>query len=345
VIGYWPIDPVIFVLTFAALALELGIGYALTGLRNRKLARGGAWATMVTTFVFVERLTAAEPAGFRMVAVVGAMLYGMKAVVCVESQAAGGPHLSLPRFLAFSLFWFGMRPSIFAKSEKEVPRNGAGELISHGGKRLVLGIAIAVAAWAVSNSSLSDRPVLRLWDASESFSFSAKELATTALLLPGLSLILHFGVFNLLAGAWRLAGVDCRALFRAPLASKSLAEFWARRWNLGFTEMTSLAIFRPLKRLLGDRGAAFASFLFSGLLHELAISVPVKAGFGLPLLYFALHAFATTIERRLERAGGLFAERPWLGRLWTMTWLLVPLPLLFHPPFLRGCFWPLIGAA
>jgi alginate O-acetyltransferase complex protein AlgI len=197
----------------------------------------------------------------------------------------------------------------------------------------------------VWNSTLSDRPVLRLLGAPGSFSLSAKELATTLLLLPGLSLILHFGVFNVLAGAWRLAGVDCRALFRAPFASKSLAEFWARRWNLGFTEMTSLAIFRPLKRTLGDRGAAFVSFLFSGLLHELAISIPVKAGFGLPLLYFALHAFATAIERRLERTGGLFAGRPWLGWLWTMTWLLLPLPLLFHPPFLRGCFWPIIGAA
>jgi hypothetical protein len=49
------------------------------------------------------------------------------------------------------------------------------------------------------------------------------------LLLPGLSLVLHFGVFNLLAGAWRLAGVDCRPLFLAPLESTSLAEFWGRR--------------------------------------------------------------------------------------------------------------------
>jgi hypothetical protein len=35
-------------------------------------------------------------------------------------------------------------------------------------------------------------------------------------------------------GAWRLAGVDRRPLFLAPLRSTSLAEFWGRRWNLAF---------------------------------------------------------------------------------------------------------------
>jgi alginate O-acetyltransferase complex protein AlgI len=250
--------------------------------------------------------------------------------------------LSLPRFLGFSLLWFGMRPGVFAPGEQE-PRESR-ELIRRGVKRLVLGWVVIAGAWAIMHSPLSDRPVLRLWGDSRAFALSWRELIATALLLPGLSLVVHFGLFNLIAGFWRQAGFDCRALFRAPFASKSLAEFWARRWNLGFTEMTSLAVFRPLRSRLGDRGAAFVSFLFSGLLHELAISVPVKAGFGLPMLYFLLHAFATTIGRRLDRAGANFAQRPWLGWLWTMTWLLLPLPLLFHPPFLRGCFWPLIGA-
>ena len=28
----------------------------------------------------------------------------------------------------------------------------------------------------------------------------------------------------------------------------------------------------------------------------------------------------------------------------TLAWLLVPLPILFHRPFLAGVVWPLIGA-
>src|SRR5437763_446358 len=150
--------------------------------------------------------------------------------------------------------------------------------------------------------------------------------------------MLHFGAFNILAGLWRLAGVDCRPLFRAPLVSRSLAEFWGRRWNLAFSEMTALGVYRPLAGVLGRGPATIGAFLCSGLLHELAISVPVKAGFGLPLGYFALHGTLVLLERRLEPA-----RRGWLSHAWVLAWLALPLPALFHPWFLRGVVWPLIG--
>ena len=79
------------------------------------------------------------------------------------------------------------------------------------------------------------------------------------------------------------------------------------------------------------------------MLHEVAISVPVKAGFGLPLLYFAIQAVLALMESALERAGPPVGRKPWIGRAWTAAALLAPLPLLFHPPFLRGVIWPLVG--
>jgi alginate O-acetyltransferase complex protein AlgI len=88
-----------------------------------------------------------------------------------------------------------------------------------------------------------------------------------------------------------------------------------------------------------------AAFLFSGLLHELAISLPVRAGFGLPLLYFAIHGALMLTERGLERAGRPVYRRPGLGRAWTTFWLVAPLPILFHRPFLRGVVWPILGIA
>ena len=109
------------------------------------------------------------------------------------------------------------------------------------------------------------------------------------LLLLGLSLMLHFGVFNVLAGLWRRAGVDARPLFRAPLAARSLADFWGSALEPGLLGDDGLAVYRPLTGRLGRKGATAAAFLASGLLHELAISVPVLAGFGLPLCYFLLH--------------------------------------------------------
>jgi alginate O-acetyltransferase complex protein AlgI len=30
-----------------------------------------------------------------------------------------------------------------------------------------------------------------------------------------------------------------------------------------------------------------------------------------------------------------------LARVWTLGWLVVPLPLLFHPWFIKGIVWPI----
>jgi hypothetical protein len=56
--------------------------------------------------------------------------------------------------------------------------------------------------------------------------------------MAGLVLILHFGTFHVLSCAWR--GFNCRAnpLMNRPLASTSLAEFWGRRWNTAFRDLT-----------------------------------------------------------------------------------------------------------
>lgn len=321
--GYTPHDPSTIVRTVALLALVLVLGRAIATLVLTRAARPAAWTLVVVAVVGVERLEAREPAGVRMLAIIGALLYAMKAVVTVEVRQQGSPPLPLGRWLGFAALWPGMRPGPFSRPFA-APLPGAGQLVGKGSVRILIGIVLIAAA------CLS-------WDATRS------RLLATALLLPGLSLIVHFGVFDVLAGAWRWAGIDCKPLFRSPLRSTSLGEFWGRRWNLAFSEMTALALYQPLVRRVGRRPALAVSFLGSGLLHELAISVPVRAGFGLPLGYFALHGTLMLIEGRLAMAGRPIDSRPWIGRAWTLGWLLVPLPILFHRPFLAGVVWPLIG--
>jgi hypothetical protein len=119
--------------------------------------------------------------------------------------------------------------------------------------------------------------------------------------------------------------------------------FGRRRWNLAFSEMLTLAVYRPLVGVSGRPAAVLVSFLGSGVLHELAISVPVRAGYGLPTLYFALHGLLTLIEQEMARRGWAIERLGWVGRAWTLGWLMVPLPLLFHPWFIKGVVWPLIG--
>jgi hypothetical protein len=321
--AYLPGDASVLALVAAAVAATLLAALCLSRLRPGPASRSAAWLLAVLSTAGVERIARGEPAGFRMLAVIGALLFGMKAVVSVESVAAGEPRLSPGRWLAFAALWPGMRPGLFSTcGQPRLP--GAGALIARGANRSLFGaalLALARLAWAWSGS----------------------RLLATALALPGISFVLHFGLLNLAAGAWRLFGVPAAPLFRAPLRSRSLREFWGRRWNLAFSEMTALGVYRPLKGVIGTAPATVVAFLFSGLLHEAAISLPVRAGFGQPLGYFALHGIAMLAEARLAKAGRPIDAHAGLGRAWTIAWLVVPLPVLFHRPFLAGVIWPLLG--
>lgn len=175
-----------------------------------------------------------------------------------------------------------------------------------------------------------------------SWRWTGSRVLATVFALPGLSLILHFGLFNLACGFWRLFGVPTYTLFPAPLMSTSLAEFWGRRWNLPFTEMIQRALYRPLASPMGRNLAAATGFLFSGVLHECAISVPVMQGFGLPMVYFIIHGALVVLERSTS-LGAWLNNHPFAARIWTLGWLALPMPILFHPPFLAGVVWPLIG--
>lgn len=146
----------------------------------------------------------------------------------------------------------------------------------------------------------------------------------------------HLGFSDVLTGTFRRAGFGVRRLFRDPLLSRSLAEFWGRRWNLAYVEL-NLTWLLPLLRPRLGRWATPAAFAFSGLFHELAISVPVGRGYGGPMAYFTLHAVLTYLEPRL----GLARWPGLLARLWTWGWLLLPLPLLFHSAFRDALLVPL----
>jgi len=159
----------------------------------------------------------------------------------------------------------------------------------------------------------------------------------------GLVLILHFGIFDLLSCGWRLVGVDARPLMNHPLASTSLSEFWGRRWNAAFRDLTHRFFFRPFASWLGNRWGILAGFLFSGAVHDLVISVPARGGYGGPTLFFAVQAAGMMIERTaLGRGLGLGAG--WPGRVFAFVVLLAPVGFLFHPPFVEGIVVPFMRA-
>jgi hypothetical protein len=152
--------------------------------------------------------------------------------------------------------------------------------------------------------------------------------------MAGVVVALHFGLFHLLSCGWRYAGVEARPLMNRPLVSVSLGEFWGRRWNTAFRDLTHRFLFRPLTRRFGVHGGIAGGFVFSGLVHELVISVPAGGGYGGPTLFFALQGVGILVERsRFGRQIGL--ARGARGWLFTMLVLVIPAPCLFHPPFVE----------
>ena len=169
----------------------------------------------------------------------------------------------------------------------------------------------------------------------------------------GMILILHFGLFQLLAIGWRKAGIDTEPIMNAPLRSKTVSEFWGRRWNSAFNRLAFEFVSRPITRRLGGRSscdtarrsrgsstlhfgagiATLTAFLVSGLIHELVISLPAGAGYGLPTAYFLLQGVGILLERAFPQIR---------SRIFTISITGVPAFWLFHPPFVQNVILPFI---
>jgi alginate O-acetyltransferase complex protein AlgI len=237
----------------------------------------------------------------------------------VARARAGYPGLGWS--LAYLFAWVGLDAKAFF-SRRPVPRPPPPlrEWLSASAKT----IAGALLLWIVVRHIPESHPLARGW---------------TGLL--GLVLLLHFGLFHLLALAWQRAGVDAQPIMRLPTRARSLADFWSARWNLAFRDGLHPYVFRPLHRRVGLIAATLLAFTLSGLVHDLVISIPARAGFGLPTAYFLLQAAGILLER--SAVGRLLRlKRPLPGWLFTFLFTAPPAFFLFHPPFLRRVILPFL---
>ena len=184
----------------------------------------------------------------------------------------------------------------------------------------------ATTLWVVARSFPASQPLLRGWAG-----------------MAGLILLLHFGTFQIVALMWQAAGVNAKPIMSAPLRATSLAEFWGKRWNLGFRQLGYELIFRPLHRSLGVELAGLLVFLVSGLIHDLVISVPARGGYGLPTGYFLLQGAGITMEhsRWGKRLGLAHGARGWL---FMAVFVAAPVFWLFHPWFVMRVILPFMQA-
>lgn len=307
----------LYIVMYILFLVTAGYFIPITG--SKKLSRFVAWIIAVVTLVVSCLATSGQSPLMRMVVIVFLQLLSMKIIVAAEVYSDAN-RLKKIQWLAFS-GWFGMRPALFEKLP--APALPYIHLVYKGVAAMAIGFFLLCLSFFT-----------------ERFTQAPAYFITCLLLLAGVSMMLHFGILNLTAAMWRWLGVDVAELFRSPYRSRSLKEFWGKRWNVAFSEMTALIAYRPLKESLGTEKAVIASFLLSGLLHEIAISLPVRAGYGLPMLYFVIHAAAMQAEARSSIVQKIIAHR-FMSRVWVITLLILPLPLLFHREFMLNVLVPL----
>lgn len=243
-----------------------------------------------------------------------AIYAGCKWLTWVTATARGAPWWRHAGYLAL---WPGLDADAFL--HRPVTRRPATSEWIFGSAKLLLGI-------------------LLLWGIAP---LAQDELARGWLGMLGIVFALHFGLFDLFRLIWQTVGVDARPLMDWPIAARSVSEFWGRRWNTAFRDLTHRFLFRPLTALRGASAALTLGFLFSGVVHDLVISLPANAGYGGPTLYFALQGAAIFLERSTLGVWiGLGSG--WVGWTFTMVCLAAPLPLLFHAPFVRGVVVPFV---
>ncbi len=306
----------------------LNISVILVGYQLIKLQKQvWGWLLLIFSVTSIFFIFITEAPVLKMLVLIATTFTCMKVISVAGEFKQKELTLTFTQWLAFAVGWVGMR----AKPFETLGNNAlpyAWPMIGFGISRIAGGATLILAAHYIT--SLPEYPVLTY-------------IVVSITLLIGFSLILHFGLLGISAGIWRLSGANTYVLFRQPAKATSINEFWSKRWNLAFSEMTSITIYRPLKNKYGSAIALVVAFMFSGLLHEVAISLPVHSGYGLPMLYFLIQALLVLLEKVLQKNKAAFLQHRLWSRAWVLLGLVVPMPLLFHEQFIKQIVWPLAG--
>lgn len=278
----------------ALIAAGIAAGPLLAPLKSTSLRRVLGWALLALLVLSSHLILLDQGPVLRMFGICCVLLAGMKGLVYAEW--ARRERLTLANYLVFAICWFGMDPASFRRRKAGLSWRRDLEI---GVLLTVLGL---VGCWLV-------------W---------AMDWRHILLMFVPMSLAFHFGILRLLKTALRVAGYPARTLFPNVLEAQGLGDFWSRRWNVGYSHMMQRLVGRPVSSVAGESAGIFAVFIGSGILHELAITLPVQAGYGLPTLFFTGHGLLTVLERTWGRP---------LGRIPALLAVALPLGVLFPAEF------------
>ncbi|PUZ75622.1 hypothetical protein GQ55_1G196800 [Panicum hallii var. hallii] len=105
-----------------------------------------------------------------------------------------------------------------------------------------------------------------------------------------------------LAALGRALGMGLEPQFDKPYLSTSLQDFWGRRWNLMASAVLRPAVYIPVRARLGAPAGVLATFLVSGLMHEvIAYYITFQLPTGQLTAFFLLHGASMCAERWCAR--------------------------------------------
>ncbi len=226
------------------------------------------------------------------------------------------------RQAAYLFLWPGLDAEAFCGKDGATSWVKPGEWLM-AALNLALGIGLF---WGVASKWPENWPLARGWTGMTGFICAA-----------------HCGVFNLLSCLWRSARVNARPLMNWPLLSCSLSEFWGKRWNTAFRDFSYRFLFSPLARRLGPRTGLAVGFIFSGVVHEMVVTIPAGGGYGGPTLFFGWQGLALLLER--SRTGGkLGLGHGWRGWAFAVVAIMLPVGIAFPPVFVENVVLPMMKA-
>ena len=228
-------------------------------------------------------------------------------------------------WLIWYTLWWGLKPSEFFKQQARQPIDWS-ELAFAAVKIAIGFLLLTLIVPSVSGDSPVD---------------SVRTLVSGWLGMVGIVFCMHFGYSHLSAIVLRASGRPVTPIMNWPVLASSVSEFWSKRWNLAFRDYAHVTLFMPLARKWGAAIGAIAGFVFSGVIHELAISLPARGGYGWPMLYFLIQGLGVLGERQFNK-WGWWKPGSVASRCWAIAVVALPVPLLFHQAFVTKVIVPIV---
>jgi D-alanyl-lipoteichoic acid acyltransferase DltB (MBOAT superfamily) len=135
-------------------------------------------------------------------------------------------------------------------------------------------------------------------------------------------------------------GMELEPQFDRPYLASSLRDFWGRRWNLMVSAILRPSVYDPVRARAGKAAATLATFLVSGMMHEVMIYYLIlRPPTGEMTAFFLLHGACCVAEelcaRRCAAKGWQQLPRP-VATLFVVVLVTGTAFWLFFPPICRG---------